>query len=79
MSTPPTPPPPPPSKPIPLAPIVAILIVLIIVAFGICAANFRLEGDSPPIVNVAIAVEFAAILGLIALAVIGVARRRNSQ
>jgi hypothetical protein len=77
MSTPPTPAP--PSKPIPLAPIVAILIVVIIVAFGICATNFKLEGDSPPIVSVAIAVEFIAFLGLIALAVIGITRRRNSQ
>jgi hypothetical protein len=78
MSTPPTPPPPQPKR-TPLAPIVASLIVLIIVAFGVCAANFRLEGDSPPIVNVAMVVQMASIAGLIAVAVIALVRRGNPQ
>lgn len=72
-----TSPPPLPPKPVRLAPIAAALVVIIIIAFGICANNFQLERDSPPIVSVAIAVEAICVAGLIVLAVIAISRRNR--
>jgi hypothetical protein len=59
-----------------LAPIAVALVVIIIIAFGICANNFQLERDSPPIVTVAIVTEVLCVIGLIVLFIIGIARRR---
>jgi hypothetical protein len=75
MSTPPITPPPQPPKRIRLGPIAAILAGILVTAFGVCATNFKLEGDDPPIVNVAIGVEIACIIGLLALMVIALSRR----
>jgi hypothetical protein len=75
MSTPPTTPPPQPPKRIRLGPIAAVLAGTLVTAFGICATNFKLEGDDPPIVNVAIGVEIACIVGLLALMIIALSRR----
>jgi hypothetical protein len=75
MSTPPTTPPPQPPKQIRLGPIAAALAVILVIGFGVCAANLQLEGDSPPIVNIAVGVEIACIIGLLALMVIALSRR----
>jgi hypothetical protein len=75
MSTPPTGPPPQPPSRIRLGPIAAALAVILVIGFGVCAANLKLVGDSPPIVNIAVGVEIACIVGLIALMIIALARR----
>jgi hypothetical protein len=75
MSTQPTAPPPQPPKRIRLGPIAAALAVTLIIAFGLCLTNFKLEGDDPPIVNIAIGVEIACIVGLLALMIIALSRR----
>ena len=77
MSTPPTAPAPQPTKRIRLGPIAAALAVTLVIAFGVCAANLKLEGDSPPIVNIAIGIEIACIVGLIALMIIALARSKT--
>ena len=74
MSTPPTAPPPQPPKRIRLGPIAAALAVTLVIGFGVCATNLKFEGDSPPIVNVAIGVEIACIIGLVALMIIALSR-----
>ena len=75
MSTPPTVPAPQPPKRIRLGPIAAALAVILVIGFGVCAANLSIEGDSPPIVKIAVGVEIACIIGLIALMIIALARR----
>jgi hypothetical protein len=65
----------PPPKRTRLAPIAVGLVVVIIIAFGVCAGNFQLERDSPPIVTVAIVTEVICIAGLIVLGIIAIARR----
>ena len=74
MSTPPTTPPPQPPKRIRLGPIAAALAVILVIGFGVCAANLQLEGDSPPIVNIAVGVEIACIVGLLVVMVIALSR-----
>ncbi len=74
MSTPPTTPPPQPPKRIRLGPIAAALAVIFVIGFGVCAANLQLEGDSPPIVNIAVGVEIACVIGLLVLMVIALSR-----
>ena len=68
-----------PPKQVRLAPIAIILVVIIIVAFGVCASNFKLEGTSPPSVTIAIVTEIAAIFGLIGLAVIAITRKKSRR
>jgi hypothetical protein len=75
MSTQPTAPPPQPPKRIRLGPIAAALAVILVIGFGVCAANLNIEGDSPPIVNIAVGVEIACIIGLLALMIIALSRR----
>ncbi len=75
MSTPPTDPPPQPPKRIRLGPIAATLAVTLVIGFGVCATNMKIQGDDPPIVNIAIGVEIACIVGLIALMIIALSRR----
>jgi len=74
MSTPPTTPPPQPPKRIRLGPIAAALAVTLVIGFGVCAANLNIEGDSPPIVNIAVGVEIACIVGLLVVMVIALSR-----
>jgi hypothetical protein len=77
MSTTPTNPTPQSPKRIRLGPIAAALAVILVIAFGVCAANLKLESDSPPIVNVAVGVEIACVIGLIALLVIAFVRNNK--
>jgi uncharacterized membrane protein len=65
---------PPPLNRIRLTPIAVVLVVIIILAFGVCAANLNLNGPTPTIASVAIGTEIACVVGLIALAIIGIAR-----